>query len=145
MSDKPKIVVGIDGSDNSLNALGRAIEEAVRREAILHVVHVQDFTPATLHLSEGVTVNTTELAEAQRKDVWARAADLIDSAEATIEKIDLDGYPADALVDHCKEIDADLLVMGTRGRGRLAATFLGSTSLRALERAHCDVLIAKVK
>jgi nucleotide-binding universal stress UspA family protein len=60
-----------------------------------------------------------------------------------IRRVDLDGYPADELVGYCAEVGADLLVMGTRGRGRLTSTFLGSTSLRALERAKCVVLIAK--
>ena len=136
------IVVGYDGSEQSDLALRRAIEEAGLREAELHVVHVVDVTPAVLHLSGGVTVNTADLADARRQDVWEKAAPLLDSG-GPITRVDLDGYPADALVDYCTEVSADLLVMGTRGRGRLASTFLGSTSLRALEQAQCDVMIAK--
>ena len=135
------IVVGYDGSEQSDLALRRGIEEAGLREAELHVVHVVDVTPAVLHLSGGMTVSTTDLADARRQDVWEKAAPLLDSG-GTITRVDLDGYPADALVDYCV-VSADLLVMGTRGRGRLASTFLGSTSLRALEHAQCDVMIAK--
>ena len=89
-----------------------------------------------------MTVSTTDLADARRQDVWERATSLLDSG-GPITRVDLEGYPADALVDYCTEVSADLLVMGTRGRGRLASTFLGSTSLRALEQAQCDVMIAK--
>ena len=136
------IVVGYDGSEQSDLALRRAIKEAGLRAAELHVVHVVDVTPAVLHLAGGVTVNTTDLADARHREVWEKAAPLMDSG-GTITRVDLEGYPADALVDYCREVGADLLVMGTRGRGRLASTFLGSTSLRALEQAQCDVMIAK--
>jgi nucleotide-binding universal stress UspA family protein len=135
------LVVGIDGSDHSIKALQTAIDEAKRRDAELHVVHVSDFTPAILHLAGDVTVDTAEVAAARREEVWNRVKSLF-STEG-FKRVDLVGYPADSLVDYCQEVGADLLVMGTRGRGRLVATFLGSTSLRALERAHCDVLIAK--
>jgi nucleotide-binding universal stress UspA family protein len=136
------VVVGYDGSEQSDLALHRGIEEASLRGGEVHVVHVVDVTPAVLHLPKGVTVSTLELAAARRREVWEKAAPLLDS-DAPIRRIDLDGYPADELVDYCAEVSADLLVMGTRGRGRLASTFLGSTSLRALERAQCGVLIAK--
>ena len=136
------VIVVYDGSEQSEVALRRAIEEAGLRAAELHVVHVVDVTPAVLHLAGGVTVNTTDLADARRREVWEKAAPLMDSGGPS-RRVDLEGYPADALLDYCREVGADLLVMGTRGRGRLASTFLGSTSLRALEHAQCDVMIAK--
>jgi nucleotide-binding universal stress UspA family protein len=136
------VVVGIDGSDHSLVALRAAIDEARRRDADLHVVYITDFTPAVLHLPGEVTVNTADVAEARRLEVWQTAEPIIDSLPFA-KRIDLGGYPADALAGYCDEVGAGLLVLGNRGRGRLASTFLGSTSLRALERAHCDVLIVK--
>ena len=136
------MVVGIDGSDHSLVALRVAIEEAKRRDADLHVVYINDYTPAVLHLPGAVTVNTADIAEARRTEVWRSAAPLIDSVPFA-KRVDREGYPADSLVAYCDEVGAVLLVLGNRGRGRLASTLLGSTSLRALERAHCDVLIVK--
>lgn len=143
MVDQVKVVVvGVDGSDHSLKALRTAIDEAAMRDAELHVVHVVDFTPAILHLAGDVTIDTADVAAAHRQQVWETVAELLSTAE-NVKRVDLEGYPADSLVDYCTEVGADLLVLGTRGRGRLATTFLGSTSLRALERAHCNVLIAK--
>lgn len=136
------MVVGIDGSDHSLVALRAAIEEARRRDADLHVVYITDYTPAVLHLPGDVSVNTADVAEARRIEVWQSAAPLIDSLPFA-QRIDLEGYPADSLVGYSHDVGAVLLVLGNRGRGRLASAFLGSTSLRALERAHCDVLIVK--
>ncbi len=137
------VVVGLDGSDQSLMALERAVEEARLRNARLHVAYCSDVTGAILHLPGDVTINTRDLAEAHRDEIWARAAPLLESSGVEVTLVELEGYPADELVDYCDEHDASLLVLGTRGRGRLASTFLGSTSLRALEHAHCDVLVAK--
>lgn len=141
-SAKPLVVVGVDGSEQGEVALRRAIEEARVWNARLHVVYVSDIPPVIHLLTDSVPVDTVELARIQREAVWEKVGPMLDSADA-VERVDLEGYPADRLVDHCAEVDASLLVLGTRGRGRIAATFLGSTSMRALEHAPCDVLIAK--
>lgn len=143
MTGQRVVVVGIDGSDHSILALRQAISEAALRSAELHIVYVTDATPAVLHLPGDVTVTTADLAAVERDAAWSRVEPLLDTAPDSTKRVDLEGYPADSLVDYCEQVDADLLVLGTRGRGRLASTFLGSTSLRALERATCDVLIAK--
>lgn len=137
------VVVGIDGSDHSLRALSLALNRAGLLGTSLHVVQVVDVTPAYLHLPGDMSVNTTELAEVQRKAVWEMAKPVLKDAEVEVKLVDLTGYPADELVEYTRSVDAVLLVVGTRGRGRLSSTFLGSTSLRAVERAHCDVLVAK--
>lgn len=145
MSEKkrPLIVVGVDGSDPGRVALERAIAEAGVWDADLHVVYVSDVPPVALYLTDSVPIDLFELARIQREGVWEVVAPVIEAAKRPVERVDLEGYPADRLVEHCDATDADLLVMGTRGRGRIAATFLGSTSMRALEHAPCDVLIAK--
>ncbi len=60
-----------------------------------------------------------------------------------MKRVDLNGYPADALVEYAGGVGADLIVVGSRGRGELAALLLGSTSHRILHLATCDVLVAK--
>jgi nucleotide-binding universal stress UspA family protein len=70
-------------------------------------------------------------------------APVIEGTDVEIEKVELNGYPADELVAHCDRVGASLVVVGTRGRGRVASAVLGSTSMRILEHAHCPVLIAK--
>jgi len=60
-----------------------------------------------LHLPDGVTVNTVDLAATRREEVWEKAAPPLDS-DALINRIDLDGYPTDELVDYCAGVGADL-------------------------------------
>lgn len=136
------VVVGVDGSEQSIGALGRAKQFASVADVPLHVVYCADFTPAVLHLPDGVTVNTRDLAEQSRTEVWEKLEPHL-GHDGELKRVDLEGYPADELVEYCEKVDAEVLVLGTRGRGRLASTVLGSTSMRALEKATCDVLIAK--
>ncbi|HEU4895744.1 MAG TPA: universal stress protein [Acidimicrobiia bacterium] len=133
------VVVGIDDSPVAPEVLARAIEQARWRGTDLHVVHV-------FHLPIVYTeaaINWAEVAEAQRSAVWAAADEALDIDDVEVERVDLEGYPPDVLVDYASQVDAELLVVGTRGRGEIASLILGSTSHRAIHLAGCDVLVVK--
>lgn len=133
------VVAGIDDSPVAGLVIEKALEQARWRETELKLVHV-------LHLPTvyaGALVDWRKVAAAQREAVWAEADSHLADAEITVERVDLDGYPPDALVDYAAEVDASLLVVGTRARGELASLILGSTSHRATYLASCDVLVVK--
>jgi len=134
------VVAGVDNSPVSEQIVARAIEQARWRGSDVHLVHVS-YSPM---IHADVPVDWTEVREAQRTHVWSQLEDAISGADVRIEKIDLDGYPPDRLVAYANEIEAGLLVVGTRGHGELASLVLGSTSHRAIHLAECDVLVVKV-
>lgn len=134
------IVVGVDETAASAVVVKRAIDEARRWEAELHVVHVFH-APVLPYM--GAPVDIPAIADAQRKEVWERIDPHLTGAGVDIERVDLDGYPPDTLVDYAHNVGASLLVVGTRGRGELAALVLGSTSHRSIHLAECDVLVVK--
>jgi nucleotide-binding universal stress UspA family protein len=137
-------VVGVDGSDHSLVALRRAVEEAEAHGANLHAVHVAEpVTGAMLHLPDDVNVSTTELAADRREEVWANSEQVLESASGSTERVDLEGQPAEAIVEYCSSVNASLLIVGTRGRGRIATALLGSTAMAAIQDPPCDVLVAR--
>ena len=140
---KNPIVVGVDGTEHAKVALSRAAEEARLRSAPLHVVYVSDVSPAQLLLADGTKVSTRDLAAAKAAAVWETVDEILEGSDLAVTRVDLEGYPADELVDYVNSANASLLVVGTRGRGKLRSTFLGSTSSKAVERVECDVLVAK--
>ena len=137
------IVVGVDESEPSTRGIHKAIELAEALHAEVHVVHAVHIPGTLLAVLNQVPADIAQLEKAQRDSVWEMAAPLLDDTSVTIKRVDVNGYPADALVEYAEGVGADLIVIGSRGRGELAALFLGSTSHRVLHLAHCDVLVVK--
>jgi nucleotide-binding universal stress UspA family protein len=142
-NDTGPVVVGIDGSDASLVALHHATREAEWRGVELHVVHALDVTPAVLHLANNQTINTRELAESDREEIWKLASPIFDDSPAEVVKVSRDGEPGATLVDYSREIGASILVVAPRGRGRVVNALLGSTAQSVVRDAECDVLVVK--
>lgn len=133
------VVAGVDDSPVSQLVVARALEQARSGGADLHVVHI-------FHMPMVYTeaaINWSEVADAQRAAVWASLESSLADPGVSVERVDLDGYPPDALVTYAADVDASLLVVGTRGRGGLASLVLGSTSQRVIHLAECDVLVVK--
>ncbi len=137
------IVAGVDDTGHSTLVLEHAFGVAEFRNAELHVVHVFHLPP-TVTSGYGIfPVDVDKLAAAERQRVWGPLEGHLARAPVQTQRVDLEGYPPDALVAYVKNVGAELLVVGTRGRGELASIVLGSTSHRAIHLAPCDVLVVK--
>jgi len=140
-----EIVVGVDGSPVAVSVLQAAMEEAKLRRAKLHVVHVV-YVPVTwvdgmTFVPGNVIDSAYETAEAIKKSVWERVTATLEGSGLEWIQVDRSGYPPDEVVDYAKSIDADLIVVGSRGFGDLKSLLLGSTSHRVSHLSPCDVLI----
>lgn len=137
------IVVGIDFSEASSRALALAASLARRFEAKLWLVHVAAPDPDFVGYEPGPqTVRDARAAElrGEHRELQALAEGLRDEGlEATALLVQ--GPTAESLTGHADDVDADLLVVGSHGRGRLGRTLLGSVSDDVLHRAHRPVLV----
>jgi nucleotide-binding universal stress UspA family protein len=131
------VVVGIDETERAEIVLRHARDEAERRGAELHAVHV--FHPPVMYFE--VPVDVQALQSAQQRLVWERLDAVLATSPVPSKRVELEGYPPDTLVAYAKEVGASLIVVGTRGRGDFAALVLGSTSHRVLHLASCNVLV----
>jgi nucleotide-binding universal stress UspA family protein len=138
-----KIVVGVDDSPAAVAALRTAIRYAERLGAEVDAVFVSHVPATVLAAMGGVPGVGEEFAATQRDQVWGTMRPVIDASPVTVHGIDLEGYPPDVLVAHAEAVGADLVVVGTRGRGELASLLLGSTSHRVVNHAPCDVLVVR--
>ena len=137
------IVVGVDDSERSRVAARKACRLGSMLEAEVHAVFVTHVPAAMLAVLAGAPSAASDFAEAQRRAVWETIQPVLDASDADTRTVDLEGYPADTLVDYAADVGAVLVVVGSRGRGDLAALVLGSTSHRVVNNASCDVLVAK--
>jgi len=137
------IVVGIDGTRNAGEALRWALSEARLRHGRVRVLHAWTISAAASipHLLPGSLERAKDelraSAELIVQDELERVGD--DAVGADIEQIVVDGQPAEALLDAA--VDADLLVVGSRGHGALASTLLGSVSQQCLHHAPCPIAV----
>jgi nucleotide-binding universal stress UspA family protein len=130
------IVWATDGSENADRALSVAKALAREQRASLVVVHiVQRFAT-----KEGLAVFADEeQVEARLKDVVQELSR--EGFEAALKIVNHVGpQPAHAVADVAREVGADLIVVGTRGRGAVVGLVLGSVTLRLLHVAPCPVL-----
>ncbi len=140
------VVVGVDDSIHGAAAARRAVRYAARVGAALHAVHVAYVPTSMLAALGSVPAPIGDFTAAQRLAVWDTVGAILDGATGIeVRRVELEGYPPDTLVEYADRVGADLLVVGSRGRGELAALFLGSTSHRVLHLAHCDVLVARAE
>lgn len=140
-----RMVVGIDDGPTSTVALKRACALAGSLGAELHVVFVSHVPATVLAAMSGLPSIGDDFAEAQRGAVWKEAEPVLEGCSQPVTRVDLEGYPPDVLVEYAGEIGADLIVVGSRGRGDLASLVLGSTSHRVVNHAPCDVLVVRGK
>jgi nucleotide-binding universal stress UspA family protein len=129
---RPKVVVGVDGSPESDAALRVAYEEARARQAELVVVHAWAFRPL------GPSGDDRGQAEDELAASVERLRQAAEPEVPVVEKL-VGGDPRQALMHEAA--DAALLVVGSRGLGRVSAVVLGSVSRYLLHHAPCPVEI----
>ena len=133
-----RVVVGIDGSARSIGALRWAAAEAGLRDADLDVVHAWQL-PMMTSPPVHVLFEDFNAMEQNSRAILDRA--LADPALAGIRVHPHFTYdtPAGALLQ--RATDAGVVVVGTRGLGRVAGTLLGSVSRQLLHHAPCPVVV----
>ncbi|MEV8070403.1 universal stress protein [Streptomyces sp. NPDC085995] len=133
----PPVVAAVDGSDDSLRALDWALDAARRREAPLHAVHVRQYAawyqPDVLVAGPPPGEDDPVLDQARAH--LARR----DSGATVVEYLGLDGLPGALLPE--LGATAQLLVLGSRGRGGFASLLLGSNGLSVARDADCPVVV----
>ncbi|MEU4422990.1 universal stress protein [Actinoplanes sp. NPDC024001] len=139
MSERP-IIIGVDGTDMSTAALRWAAREAEHRGVPLRIVHVLDWDWNSNRYDFGGTRFETARRLAERVPASAARTALDVAPGIGIETDVLIGNPAARLIDI---EDADLLVVGHRGRGGFAGLLLGSVSQRAATHASCPVVVVR--
>ncbi|MBA0125735.1 universal stress protein [Haloechinothrix sp. YIM 98757] len=137
------VVVGVDGSDLSDDALGCAFEQAAFREARLVAVHAwNDSDPEELFSESRVTFEWEPLAEAEHRVLAERLAGWSERyPDVPVERDLVRAKPRQRLLEWSAA--ADLVVVGCRGRGGFRGMLLGSTSQALVHHAECPVMVVR--
>lgn len=136
----PRVVVGVDGSEASHEALRWAVRHARLIGATVDAVGAYDVPGAAGWSAPAVDADLDE--EQARKDLADEIHNVLVQAEGVaLTSHVVRGNPAEVLIG--ASADAELLVVGNRGRGGFARLLLGSVSLQCAQHASCPVVIIR--
>lgn len=133
------VVVGVDDTESSRRALAWAAQEAVRRGATLQVV-----TAWTWDAAEGAPLAAVdpgtlmEIAEETQSKAVSEVVDAMAEPPVVAREV-VRATAAEALVEASRH--ADLVVVGTHGRGPVRSALLGSVSQSVIKHSECPVVV----
>lgn len=140
-----RIVVGVEGSGGAKAALRWAIQEARFRSAVVEVVtaYSTTYVPASPDFNY-VPLDTSDLAQEVKRmqdTVVDEVLDELEACEVEIRRTVARGRAPDTLIRVAE--GADMLVVGSRGRGGFRGMLLGSVSQQIAHHGDCPVVIVR--
>ncbi|MEO5697254.1 MAG: universal stress protein [Burkholderiaceae bacterium] len=141
-----RILVPTDGSDITAKAVDTSIKLAKSLGAQLYVISVKEPFPYSA-ISEMQPTPPQEFFDAQERIAAQRVQDVVTLGKAagvpceahTVEAL----HPWEAIIDHAKRMDCDLLVMASHGRRGVTALLLGSETQKVLTHSTVPVLVVR--
>jgi len=136
------ILLGVDGSEHALHAAKIAgnLARSMKTE-ILRIVVAFDPVPSYLGEPNLQTAISARMKEADK--ILQKALETVGEIPGQVETEILEGSPAEAIMDVANTREVDLIVMGSRGFGRLKGLLIGSQSQKVVQHAPCPVLIVR--
>jgi nucleotide-binding universal stress UspA family protein len=138
-----RIVVGVDGSSTSREALAWAVREARTNGGRVEAVHAWNVPAPAMYPYGAIAIEHDETYAKRSRDILDQVVDGTDTRglEEPVERIVAQGGPAQVLLEVAK--GADLLVVGSRGLGGFTGLLLGSVGSQCVHHAHCPVLVVR--
>ena len=138
-----KILIATDGSPSAMEAVEVGVELAAEQDAeavFVHVAPAFDALPIGGFAPTGAVPH--ELSEHDRQPLVAAEQVAAQKGLDAATKL-LTGRPADEIVAYADAIDAELIVVGSRGHGALTSALIGSVSRAVLHEARRPVLVVR--
>lgn len=147
-----KILVPIDGSSISKKAAEKAIEIAKVFNSEVSFLTVVDVPVFVNYAEVGITISETFLINRERivkeklkhdTEMLDIVVEQLDTSNISFEKIVLVGEIYEQIINHAKEENFDLIVMGPKGIGDHKYSVVGSVTKKVIAESHCPILLIK--
>jgi len=133
-----KILVPVDGSKFSLNALEKAIEISISHKSELHIISIVD-----------MPVNAIADSPELYKEIIQKTKKNLEASNIAVEKgitpvtEILEGSPYNLIVDYAKKHNINMIVIGSHGKTGLKRLMMGSVTESVINMSECPVLVVK--
>jgi nucleotide-binding universal stress UspA family protein len=137
-----KILLAVDGSEHALHAARQAADLARNLQSLeIRIVVAYDLIPA--YFGEPNIQFAIDSRKTEAEKILQAAIMEIGQVTCEIHTEILEGSPAEAILSVADTRKSDLIVMGSRGLGRLTGLLIGSTSQKVVAHANCPVLVVR--
>lgn len=142
-----RILLAVDGSVSSDRATALVAALPLPPDSVVRVVAVQQPYADALALS-WASIGDAGVPSHEDDEEARHLREAVERAETALRPVKVEGFllhgrPASSIVDDAATMNADLLVLGSRGHGTIATMVLGSTAAEVVDHAPCPVLVAR--
>lgn len=136
------ILLAVDGSDHALHAahVAASLANAMNAKTLRVVVAYASIPP---YLGEPNLQGAINARLMESQEILRKVVETLGAVSAEVFTDPVEGDAAESIIDVARTHQNDLIVMGSRGLGRLAGMLLGSTSQKVVAHAPCPVLIVR--
>ena len=138
-----KLLIPVDGSENSLRALDHAIYLAKKTGSNITVMNVIENPPTVYVESQKLLNDLIANFRAESAKILDKCKQIAEKNDVKIETVMGEGDAASTIVGYAQKGDFDTIIIGRRGLGRFKEMVLGSISNKVLHNAKCSVIIVK--
>jgi nucleotide-binding universal stress UspA family protein len=140
-----KILIAVDSSSYSLNAANKGFELAHQLKAAIGLIYVIDRNKESVNADVGITPEQSETVLLQQaEENISQLIKMYDGADEVL-RFTPEGFPKKEIINTAKEWDADLIVMGTKGRTGLTHLLVGSVAEYVIKHAGVPVMVVPSK
>ncbi len=138
-----KILVPVDGSENSLRALDQALFLAKVAGSGVTAMHIIENPPTVYVESQKLLNDVMAKYRIESAKVLDKCKQIAEKSGIAIDTVIAEGDPASNITGYAHKENFDIIVIGSRGLGRFKEVVLGSVSSKVLHHAKCSVLVVK--
>lgn len=138
-----KVLVAVDGSNNSFRALDAALLLSEKLDAKVTVIYVIEVAPVVHIQSEKLLRDLVGAYEKEGQHIISKCSEIATKRGLSINSKLLSGDPSSIILDICEKDKHDIVIMGSRGMGKFKELVLGSVSSKVIHHSSCAVMIIR--
>ncbi|HEY9492319.1 MAG TPA: universal stress protein [Nitrososphaeraceae archaeon] len=138
-----KVLVPVDGSDNSHRALEAALLLSEKLGAKVTAIHVIEDIPVLHIQSEKLLREVLGAYKKESQLILSKCSEIATRKGLSINTKLLQGNVSSTILDFCEKGKYDIIVMGSRGMGKFKELILGSVSSKVVHHSRCPVLVIR--
>jgi nucleotide-binding universal stress UspA family protein len=141
MAVRKPLLVPVDGSASSLRALSLACQRVkARRGGSVIALNVQQSMPPSRHATRS---DIQDHHKRMSAEVFRKVDRVAAREKVPAKNVMTVGLAAAVIIDHATRVDADEIIMGTRGLGQIGGLLMGSVAMKVVQLAKVPVTLVK--